>query len=323
MSYPPFRPSVARIAPRFAILLVALSLTGHTFAQTARPRAISDPSQQCGLKRLDKCFIAVAKDEAGIVTSPFRIQSHDFLWIVPLGAATGTAIYYDAEAQRRIGNDSSRIDTSKKISDFGGIYAPLGGGAAMYLLGSAVHNDHLRETGVLGLEAVADSAIFNEALKLATNRERPNAGDGRGKFWPHGLRHWTPSSSFASGHSVAAWSMARVVASEYPGWLPRIAVYGLATAVSVTRVTAKEHFPSDVLVGSAVGYLIGGYVYRHHSADYRQEDSYSVFPTVDQRTGTYGLSMQVAPEWLEKHTFGRIFPALGAVNTIRTQGGFK
>ena len=41
-------------------------------------------------------------------------------------------------------------------------------------------------------------------------------------------------------------------------------VYGLATTVSVSRVLAEQHFPSDVLIGSATGWLVGHYVYRAH-----------------------------------------------------------
>ena len=58
--------------------------------------------------------------------------------------------------------------------------------------------------------------------------------------------------------------MASVLGDEYPGWLTRTAVYGLATGVSFSRVFAEQHFPSDVVVGSAAGWLIGHYVYRAH-----------------------------------------------------------
>src|SRR5207249_2933402 len=72
------------------------------------------------------------------------------------------------------------------------------------------------------------------------------------------------NSSFPSTHAAAAWALASVVGDEYPGWLSRTAVYGLATTVSVSRVLAEQHFPSDVLIGSAAGWLIGHYVYRAH-----------------------------------------------------------
>jgi hypothetical protein len=48
----------------------------------------------------------------------------------------------------------------------------------------------------------------------------------------------------------------------------QIGAYGLATAVSIARFTGRNHFLSDALVGSAIGYGIGRYVYRtHHDPD--------------------------------------------------------
>jgi membrane-associated phospholipid phosphatase len=46
--------------------------------------------------------------------------------------------------------------------------------------------------------------------------------------------------------------------------MTKLIVYGLATAVSLTRVLGQQHFSSDVLVGSAVGWLVGRYVFRKH-----------------------------------------------------------
>jgi membrane-associated phospholipid phosphatase len=47
-----------------------------------------------------------------------------------------------------------------------------------------------------------------------------------------------------------------------------IAAYSLAAGVSITRVLGQEHFPSDVLVGSACGWLIGRYVVHHRRRTY-------------------------------------------------------
>src|SRR6185312_13419517 len=45
-------------------------------------------------------------------------------------------------------------------------------------------------------------------------------------------------------------------------------VYGAAGAVSISRVTGRQHFPSDVVVGSTLGWLIGRQIYRaHHDPD--------------------------------------------------------
>jgi membrane-associated phospholipid phosphatase len=107
-------------------------------------------------------------------------------------------------------------------------------------------------------EAVADASLVVEALKLATNRERPNEGNGQGGFWPHGTRSYGLDGSFPSEHAAASFALARVIASEYQSKPVQVAAYAFALAISASRVTARQHFPSDVLVGGTFGYLIGG-----------------------------------------------------------------
>ena len=140
-----------------------------------------------------------------------------------------------------------------------------------------------------------DASIVAGALKLATNRERPDHGDGTGGFWPRGPSDYTAAGSFPSGHAAASWALARVIAEEYPGWLTRLSAYGFATAISASRITARKHFPSDVVVGSVFGYLIGGYVIHHHSSMDRDETSYAVMPIIDDSQRTYGLTVMITP----------------------------
>jgi membrane-associated phospholipid phosphatase len=54
-----------------------------------------------------------------------------------------------------------------------------------------------------------------------------------------------------------------VIAQEYGHHRPlvQIGAYGLASAVSLSRFTGRNHFLSDVVIGSAMGYGIGRYVY--------------------------------------------------------------
>jgi hypothetical protein len=59
-----------------------------------------------------------------------------------------------------------------------------------------------------------------------------------------------------------------VIAHEYPGPLTKVITYGLASAVTLTRVTSQQHFASDAVVGSALGWYLGRQVYRaHHDSD--------------------------------------------------------
>jgi membrane-associated phospholipid phosphatase len=69
--------------------------------------------------------------------------------------------------------------------------------------------------------------------------------------------------------------MASVIAREYPRpWVKWLA-YGTATAVSVTRFTGREHFPSDVVVGSVIGYLIGRHIFKAHCREGISADCHS------------------------------------------------
>jgi hypothetical protein len=56
-----------------------------------------------------------------------------------------------------------------------------------------------------------------------------------------------------------------VIAHEYPGPLTEILAYGLAGGVSAARVVGHQHFVSDVILGSALGWYLGRQVFRSHS----------------------------------------------------------
>lgn len=256
----------------------------------------------CGATRLGQCLKDLGHDQIGIWTSPLRIRSSDALWLLPFGAATGVALHYDAQAQQELGIDQTRIDASGAFSDFG-LYGSIAGAAGLYFLGSAKHDDHLVETGRLGEEAIVNALLVVEGLKLATNRQRPNEGNGHGDFWPHGTRSFETDGSFPSGHAAATFAFARVLASEYPSKRIQVAAYLFAAAVSVSRVTAREHFPSDVLVGGTFGYLIGGYVVHHH-ADDGEPSAFFVTPFMDAPTRTYGLHVEIAPSKVNLRKFG-------------------
>lgn len=82
----------------------------------------------------------------------------------------------------------------------------------------------------------------------------------------------TSESTRSRGKATArTWSrsalrrmVAFLIRLRYPGPLTKLLAYGLASAVTLTRVTGKQHFASDVFVGSALGWYLGRQVYRSH-----------------------------------------------------------
>lgn len=198
----------------------------------------------------------LATDQKAIWTSPLRLGLTDADWLVPLGLATGGMLATDTEYSKHLSNSSSRLQHSLDFSNYG-IGALAGVGGVFYFWGQISHDDHRSETGLLAGEAALDSFGVTYGLKYAFGRDRPLRNRYRGNFWEGG-------DSFPSEHAAAAWSIASVIAHEYPGPLTTMLAYGMASAISASRVTAKQHFPSDVLIGSAIGWFVGQHVYRAH-----------------------------------------------------------
>ncbi|WP_433967759.1 capsule assembly Wzi family protein [Tunturiibacter gelidiferens] len=212
----------------------------------------------------------ILADQKAIWTSPLHLRPSDAIWLAPLAATTGVLIGSDQHTMTSLininANDRSHFNT---FSNAG--VAALGAlPASMYLWSLFDDAPQAHETGLLAGEALADSLAVSEVGKFVFLRDRPLVNNAKGDFFSS-----SPSAAgFPSNHATAAWALASVVGDEYPGWIARTAVYGLAVGVSVSRVLAEQHFPSDVLVGSATGWLIGHYVYRaHHNFSLNPFDS--------------------------------------------------
>jgi hypothetical protein len=199
----------------------------------------------------------ILKDQAAIWTSPARIRDNDLPILVPLVLATTVLVTTDHQVMNssKLQNPSLNSEATTASNGLlgGFVIAPV----AIYGMGFLHHDEHATETGILAGEAMVDGLVVDEVLKAVTMRERPTLDGAKGKFFQRSVGF---DSSFPSTHSIIAWSSATVIAEEYGGPLTQIAAYGLATGVSLTRVLGKQHFPSDVLVGSAVGWMVGRYV---------------------------------------------------------------
>ena len=198
----------------------------------------------------------LVSDQKTIWTSPSHLRWADGTWLFPLAAATAGFLATDRAVPPALSTDSNKLNRYTSFSNYG-VYSLVGAGGGLYVWSKLSHDDHQRETGILAGEAAINGFAVDTAMKYTFGRERPNQGQGLGNFLQGGV-------SFPSDHSAVAWSIASVIAHEYPGPLTQVAVYGLATAVSASRVVGKQHFPSDVVVGAAIGWLIGREVYRKH-----------------------------------------------------------
>jgi membrane-associated phospholipid phosphatase len=201
-------------------------------------------------------------DEYRIWTGPFRASSYDShsmkVYGVPFILISGGLIATDRYTGHWFPVSSSGFIWSGRVSQIGAPYTMAGLSAATYLIGRETHNSHMRETGFLALEAVADSQFISLVLKEITQRQRPLEGVQHGGFWEGG-------DSFPSGHAAGSFAVAAVFSYEYHDHIAvPIVAYSLATLVDASRLGARQHWLSDVFVGSAVGFMTGRYVYKNH-----------------------------------------------------------
>jgi len=234
------------------------------------------------------------KDEVHIWMSPFRGSSYSSRafpkYVIPFTLITGALIATDHRTSELLPNTRDQDIWSRRVSQVGAPYTLAGMAVTMYLVGRATGNSKARETGFLGAEAIAHSQIVTLVLKTATQRERPLDFQAHGSG---GLAFGNGGNSFPSGHASGSFALATVFAYEYGRehrWVPYTS-YGLASLVAASRLSAQQHWVSDLFVGSTVGFLIGRYVYKAHH-DPRIDGE---VPTRAERlTPTFGITAHEA-----------------------------
>ena len=197
-----------------------------------------------------------------IFESPIRVaqKRKNLILVVPFVVA-GALIPADRHIEPTPGMGVQ--NAAQDISSVGlfGTAATIGG---LYLYGVAKHDDHAHEAGRLGTRSFVDTLLVQEMTNLIAGRLRPFEGNGNGDFFANNAF----GSSFPSAHASLSWSMSTVLAEEYPSTKSRLFWYSVASTIAVSRVVGRQHFASDVIVGSAMGYLVGHYVFRaHHHTD--------------------------------------------------------
>ena len=208
-------------------------------------------------------------DQKDIWLSPLKVaQGHYWLPAALLTGATAALIGTDPKTmpyfrQTDFFQDSDNA-LGSKVS--GSVIAVIP--ATFYVVSLLRHDSYGQGTSLLAGEAVVDDTILMIVAKAITRRERPSDlpvnGPYNDTFFKSGAGPLGKGSSFPSGHAMMSFSIATVFAHRYRQhrWVPWVA-YGLATAISFSRLTTGAHFPSDILFGAATGFAIARFSVLH------------------------------------------------------------
>lgn len=240
--------------------LIASAQTPGDEKQTPGPSAKSEAKstdlklEPVDLKSLPRNLFL---DQKMFWTAPFHMTETQLQWAVPLAFAGAALVASDTAIEKHVPMTKTTVSHANTASNLG-LGAMAGVGAGMFLWGHLTDNEQQRETGLLAGEAGIDAFLDTEVFKYAFGRERPFTGSGKGHFFQGG-------TSLPSEHASISWAIASVIAHEYPGPLTQVLAYGAAGGISAARLVAHQHFASDVILGSALGWYLGRQVYRAHS----------------------------------------------------------
>lgn len=197
------------------------------------------------------------KEAGRVFSSPFHITKSGAELAAAVVAADLLAYSLDTQVRRQAArNVSSSADSASKTLE------KLGNGgydAAFILLyggaGRLAGNGYMQGTALLAGESFLVANAAGTVLKEVVGRSRPYTGKGKTSLVP--FNHKTSGTSFLSGHTVSAFSVASVFAARADSYWVKVLSYTLASGVAMQRVYADKHWASDVVAGAAIGTLVG------------------------------------------------------------------
>jgi hypothetical protein len=223
----PGNPAIlCRVLSAAWVVAVTVSLQSSPSATSAAPRIEEQPITHLG-QNLVRDFKALASPDAAL--------------ILGLGAAaTGLSHPSDDDVAAWVAENGSSLS-----------YTPIGGlignewfqGSAAigtYVIGRLQESPTIAHVGSDLIRAQMLNGVLTIALKLASDRDRPDGGE----------------RSFPSGHTSATFASAAVLEGNF-GWKVGVPAYAVAGFVGWTRIRDNQHWLTDVVFGSTIGIVAG------------------------------------------------------------------
>jgi len=209
--------------------------------------------------RIDKYYLkSYLKDYRDIFKSPFQPSVKKY---IAAGAYAGTMYlfisHYDEQIQLFSQRQESQVidNFSKYVSEpmGSGVY-PLIAVASFYAQGLIWNNERSKKIAMNCVKSYLISNSFARLSKIVFSRQRPSVDPPDANKWFMGNHN----SSFFSGHTTTAFSVATVIAEEYREtvWVP-IVSYTLASCAGLSRIRDNQHWASDVITGALIGFATG------------------------------------------------------------------
>lgn len=135
---------------------------------------------------------------------------------------------------------------------------------SFYIHGKATKNCRSKTVALKGVEAFILSGALVQIPKYTFQRHRPYTTSNYNQYLFDGPLGKFKNNSFPSGHTIAAFSVANIIAKQYKGkkWVG-ILCYSLASLTAISRVHDNKHWASDIFFGAALGIGISNVIFNN------------------------------------------------------------
>lgn len=234
-------------------------------------------------------FKNLATDFKSVILSPGHWDKNGVLTFAIILGTSGMIYALDQDLFDGVQElkTPSTVDASKVISKFGKGGYLTGFMAALYLSGEVFDSSELRKTALLSMESFLATSAVVLTMKMIFGRARPYSGKSPNYFRPFSFV--TRYTSLPSGDAAGAFAVAATIADRSDALIVDALAYGLAGLVAFFRVHDEKHWPSDVFVGSALGYFVGRQISALNKgrASGRVNVSFELSPAIRGITLTY------------------------------------
>ncbi len=255
---------------RLKLLLSLFCLTLFTSSALAQQPTIPPPTTQPVQSGNKYDFPQFFKETGAFFTQPARWALDDWLTAGFVGATTVLATQADQPVRDVVQKNSGKYFYSAPIvfgRIMGELYTPVAlfGGFATYSLitGDVKARKIAYELGQASLYGGA----FVFLTKILVGRSRPFVNEGYAHFRPSFSIVDDPYHSFPSGHTTISFLIATVLSRNVEPLWAKVLLYVPAVLTATSRVYQDQHWTSDVIMGSAIGYFFGKWVVDQHEAN--------------------------------------------------------
>jgi membrane-associated phospholipid phosphatase len=244
-----------RIVYLFILLTCFIFITNSNYAIAGDSTKTHKTTTQ---KKQSSDISLFIEDIGAFYSAPFHFSGKQ--WLYSAGVVSGVVLSMTLDKQVK---KSISIDTASNYNNdfwdiptyYGSIWTTGIGSIGIYTLGLITRSNSIRITGRLLMESVAIAVLTTYTIKVITGRNRPYITDNQWKFdW---FEKSEEKTAFPSGHSAAAFAFSTVLAERIDTWWARVGFYSLGAMTAYARVRNNQHWFSDALTGSLLGFGTG------------------------------------------------------------------